>query len=149
MNRQLFVSLVLGLSAAVACAQVENEDHKKLQGIWKAVAFEEDGKEAKPNGPGARLLEGMSWEFKGDQCVCRMEGQIEFHGTFKIDPGKNTKEIDVYDSKRKLELVGIYELQGNNLKIRLNNKADGRPKTFTTMEGTHDQFLFVLERSKK
>jgi uncharacterized protein (TIGR03067 family) len=147
MTRRVLVTLALGLTVAVACAHEDADDKQKLQGVWKAAAFEESGKEAK--GARARLLEGMSWEFKGDVFVWRMEGQIESKGTYGIDPSKQPKAIDLFDPQRKIHCVGIYEFQGDTLKIRFNDSADGRPKAFTTEKGTRDHFLLVLERCRK
>ncbi len=147
MTRWLTVTLALGLPVAGVCAQQNADDTKQLQGVWKAVAYEESGKKA--IGARARLLEGMSWQFTGDQFIRRMEGQIDSQGTYKIDPSKKPKEIDLFDPQRKAHFVGIYELQGDTLRIRFNVRADTRPTAFTTEKGTRDHFLLVLERSKK
>jgi uncharacterized protein (TIGR03067 family) len=123
------------------------KEKTKLEGAWVAVAFEQSGKKAE--GARARLLEGMSWEFKGDEFTWRMEGKIEMTGSFKINAAKTPKEIDLLDSKRKATCVGIYEIEGETLRIRFHLDKDARPEAFTTKEGARGHILVVLNRTKK
>lgn len=145
--RGLLVSTALVLAVTVVHAQQNPDDGKELQGAWKAIAFEQSGKEAK--GARIRLLEGMSWEFRGGEFAWRMEGQIQSKGVYKINPSQSPKEIDLFDSQRKIRSVGIYELQGGTLRIRFNGDGDPRPKAFTTEKGTRNHFLIELERPQK
>jgi len=139
--------IVVGLTLALSgMPHAIDKAKKNLQGLWMAVAAEESGKKA--IGPRARLLEGMSWEFKGGEFVWRMEGHVELKGAYKINSSKKPKEIDLFDPQRKVHFVGIYELQDGALKIRFNADVDPRAKQFTTEKGTRDHFLLTLERSK-
>ncbi|MCI0377519.1 MAG: TIGR03067 domain-containing protein [Gemmataceae bacterium] len=149
MMRFVLVGLFSSLSIALAGAQEAVEKEKKnLQGLWTAVGHEEDGKKA--IGPRARLLDGMSWEFKGDAFIWRAEMHIELQGTYKIDPGKKPKQIDLADpDRRKANYVGIYEVEGDTLRIRFHEDKEARPKTFTTEKGTRNHFLLVLKRPKE
>ncbi|MCI0641493.1 MAG: TIGR03067 domain-containing protein [Gemmataceae bacterium] len=149
MMRFVLVGLFSSLFIALAGAQeAVDKEKKNLQGVWIAEAFEESGKKA--IGPRARLLDGMSWEFIGDKFIWRMEGHIEIQGTYKIDPGKKPKQIDLADpDRRKAKYVGIYEVEGESLKIRFHEDKEARPKAFTTEKGTRNHFLLILKRSKQ
>jgi uncharacterized protein (TIGR03067 family) len=139
------VTLAVVLCVAVVCGQDQAETEKKaLHGNWDAVAFEEDGKQAR-----ARLLETLSCSFMNNEFVWRLEGTVQLKGTYKLKPEKKPKEIDLFDPDRKAKFVGIYEIQGGTLKIRFHQDKQPRPKEFTTEKGTRDHFLLVLKRAKK
>lgn len=143
MNRRFLMPLAVGLTVAVAGAHQDADDKKNLQGVWKAVAFEESGKQAMP-----RLLESISWEFKGDDFIWRMEGHIELQGNYTIDQRKKPKEIDLFEPKSKVKFVGIYDIENGQLKLRFHSDKEARPGTFTTAKETRDHFLLVLKRPK-
>jgi uncharacterized protein (TIGR03067 family) len=70
--------------------------------------------------------------------------------TFKLDPSKNPKQIDMKVVERSMDTFhGIYELAGDNLKLCCFETNVERPTKFATdpaQKGT--QFLFVLKRQK-
>ena len=65
-------------------------------------------------------------------------------GTYEIDASKNPREIDFIRGKTKQ--IGIYELNGDRLKLCVG-PSDDRPKEFTTKPRT-DHSMFVLKRKQ-
>ncbi len=84
---------------------------------------------------------------RGDEVVVK--------GTFKLDPTKKPKTIDmtVTEGRREQdqgkELHGIYELTKDGLKWCTSEPGGTeRPKEFATKEGTRDLFV-TLKKEKK
>jgi uncharacterized protein (TIGR03067 family) len=127
---------------------------KSLQGDWGAVTVEEDGREI----PKEELKKrNQLLTFKGDTFRLQ-DGTGAYQGTFQIDPKANPKAIDLIWkrfggghilSEQTLVAQGIYELEGETLRIRHGSKktlagghagisgvllvwGDARPKDFKT-----------------
>jgi uncharacterized protein (TIGR03067 family) len=119
-------------------------DKRKLQGTWKVIAAEAAGEVAP-----AKEIEDMEIIFTGDNIKVREGGKVKERFTFKIDPDKTPPAIDFTftEGKKKGRTDrGIYRLDGNNLKICIQEDAAGpRPAEFTTREGTKLS-LVVLRR---
>jgi uncharacterized protein (TIGR03067 family) len=67
-----------------------------------------------------------------------------------LDPDKTPKTIDLTltgGSNKGKTLAGIYQLDGDNLKVCLFGVGKDRPKEFDTKKGT-DGMLLVLKRKK-
>jgi uncharacterized protein (TIGR03067 family) len=114
----------------------KKSDEEKLQGDWTMVSKD------------VQLTGGRICRFAGDKFeIIKSDGQVESKGTFKLDAKKMPKEIDLVVDKgeRKITVLGIYELDGDKLKMS-GNKGDGaRPTAF---DGTI-QGISVFERKKK
>jgi uncharacterized protein (TIGR03067 family) len=90
----------------------------------------------------------MSGEYhlmvEGNKVMVNQEGRIVSMGTLKLDP---TQRPNVYnrilDDDRLCR--GIYELDGDNLKICLGFPGMDRPKEFSTKQGEHSS-LMVYKR---
>src|SRR5436309_1856969 len=66
-------------------------DLKLLQGSWKVVALEADGKKAP-----AKAIEGMRWKFKGSEVEgTDPGGKSVAIGSMKLDSSKTPKHIDL------------------------------------------------------
>jgi uncharacterized protein (TIGR03067 family) len=135
----LVISLLLG-------AEEKNGDAKKdqeaLQGTWRPVSSEQDGKDQT-----AQAKEYV-FTFDRDTFTMKKRDQVWLKGTFKLDPSQKPKTIDMTategrreDDKGK-ELHGIYELDKGTLKWCTSPPGGkDRPKDFATKEGT--RFLLV------
>jgi uncharacterized protein (TIGR03067 family) len=110
------------------------KDHAALQGEWEIVSAESNG-EAPPPG----LLDGAKFAFAGAKLTL-----LGKEGTFELDASKNPRQIDFIRGNRRQ--IGIYELDGDNLKLCVG-PADDRPKKFMTTPRT-DHSLFVLRRKQ-
>jgi uncharacterized protein (TIGR03067 family) len=109
-------------------------DHAALQGQWEIVSAESNGE---PPPPG--LLDGAKFAFSGDKLTL-----LGKEGTFELDAGKRPRQIDFIRGKTRQ--IGIYELDGDSLKLCVG-PADDRPKQFNTKPRT-DHSLFILKRKK-
>ncbi|MFO1004953.1 MAG: M56 family metallopeptidase [Planctomycetaceae bacterium] len=140
------------LSLAFACVPVraekdakpEKADLEKIQGTWKAVEAQEK-REAT-----AKELEEMNirFTFTGDklklQKVQPDHKEMETGGVFALNTSTNPKQIDfgIYRGKELLNAQGIYELDGDSLKICFGEK---RPTKFKIASGT-DHRLYVFHK---
>src|SRR5580704_3611702 len=113
---RLGVLLVLAAPTALALAQDDaaKEETKKLQGTWKVVDIAIDGKKQ----PADQTK--MTFVFKDDTVVFKVNDQVAAEGTFKVKPSANPKEQDITHrsgpNKGKL-YMSLYILDGDNLKI--------------------------------
>jgi uncharacterized protein (TIGR03067 family) len=143
MRAKLLVVLVVGLLAAAEQKDDAKKEQDKLQGTWAAV-------EGGP--PGGQLT------FAGDKFTIRdtKENKDVAKGTFKVDPSKKPKTIDMtvtedseggkYKGKTSL---GIYELDGDQLKWCANEPGKTeRPKEFVK-EASGDRYLLITFKRHK
>jgi uncharacterized protein (TIGR03067 family) len=134
--RGLLVVCCFGAFIATGLVQAGDakKDSARLQGTWKA-SFED---------------KKLVLTIKGDQFTFTM-GDEKYQGTFKLDPSKKPKHIDMTVKKGDKFVnktsVGIYELKGNTLKWAANEPGkDQRPDEFRETEG---MLYVVLDRQKK
>ncbi len=136
--------------ALVAAAQKPKDDAvknelRKFQGSWRIVSVEASGKKL----PEEDFKE-VVLILEGDRHTTR-NGADRYSGTFAIDPGKKPKRIDfLYDDgpEKGKTARGIYEFDGDTLKICLGLAGQERPTEFTSKPGSR-HFLEVLKRQKK
>jgi uncharacterized protein (TIGR03067 family) len=127
--------LVTGVAAGDA-----QKDQEKIQGFWKAVKATASGKELP-----ADIVAEMKMEFAGDKAYdieeCKKAGEF----SFKLDPAKKPRHIDLLYKDGK-KILGIYEVSGDTLKLCVGEKK--RPEAFTSPAGS-DVILTVMQRVKK
>jgi RNA polymerase sigma factor (sigma-70 family) len=118
--------------------QVEQE---KLQGNWQVVAVAKGG-QAQPNA-------GMRLAFAADKMVLFGPGFQTPPMPCVFDPAQTPKTIDV-NSPVGGVWRGIYELNGDSMKLCLNQGPAGgnRPTTFRTQPGAQGVYLYVLRRER-
>jgi uncharacterized protein (TIGR03067 family) len=145
-----FLTLVLALGFLAATDAQDNtvkEEMKKLQGIWVRIYVEADGKKSE---------DGKKDPEKA--ITLTINGDKYDDETFKLDPAKNPKHINVLtvdDKGKAITLPGIYELQGDVLKLCFPFPFEGnfdkigkRPTEFRSKRGGND-VLEVYKREKK
>ncbi len=113
-------------------------DSEAMQGAWEAVSAVNNGQEAPE-----QILKRMKFVFSGDRLTTNEEV------AFKLDPTKQPKTIEITNwnearTKSTTDL-GIYELDGDRLKICINKKGQ-RPAQFSSQKGSENS-LFVLKRA--
>ena len=136
MVANLLAALVAGLLSAPA-----DKDADKLQGTWTIVSSEEDGQ------PVAKL-KGVTFTFAGEKVTMTQNGQ-EKKGTFKLDPDKKLKEIDLTEDGSGNSMKGIYSIDGDTLKLCFPSGRDGqRPSEFSGKKDAKSA-LVELKREKK
>jgi uncharacterized protein (TIGR03067 family) len=119
---RLLSSAALGacllLLAESGDARAANTDQEELQGKWNVESFEFNG------APVDALIDAVR-EFKdGNYTLTPASGEV-FRGTVKLDSSKKPKQIDLELNDRTLK--GIYEIDGDTLKIGYALEGDQRP----------------------
>ncbi|HLJ95750.1 MAG TPA: TIGR03067 domain-containing protein [Gemmataceae bacterium] len=122
-------------------AEIASIDRELLQGTWVATGLEREGK-AMPK----PTLESLHIKliFNGDKLTFEYPDHTEL-GTFKLEVSDGRKTIDVatgVDTSK-----GIYQLEGDSLKICGVPSSEERPTDFTT-RARSKQVLFILKRQK-
>lgn len=135
-----FAFLVLGHAIA---GDATTAERKSLDGTWQATAYDQGN-----NKNYERLVKGMTWTFDGEKFSWNMEGKAELQGTYTVDPARKPKQINLTDDKGKHDCLGVYELDGDTLKLRFQATRDGRPKAVEAEKGAK-RFFIVLTRVKK
>ncbi len=138
----------LAILVAALLAADSKKDEEALQGTWKPVASEQGGKDQTEEAKEHVLI------FEKDTFTVKRGDEVALKGTFKVDPSKKPKTIDMTvtqgrrDEDKGKEIHGIYELDGDTLKwctSRPGNKE--RPKEFSAKEGG-DTMLVKLKKEK-
>ncbi len=135
--KALCVVLAAGLLLA---ADDPKKEAEKFAGTWGVVAAERDGK---PNDE----IKNDKLIIAGDKITIKTARGDE-DATFTVDPAKKPKSIDVKPSKENVTIQGIYEIEGDNLKICFAGPGGERPADFTTKAGSK-RMLITLKREKK
>jgi uncharacterized protein (TIGR03067 family) len=148
MKARGWMVLAAGLLLAAGAPSKDDlakKDLDAMKGTWKAVSGEEDGK---------AVQEDDAKKFKlvvdGDKYTFTVEGVSEEQGTIKLDPSQKPRAIDVMilsgDDKGKSQ-HGLYEVEGDTLKLCFTPPGRERPKELAGKEGTNAT-LFVFKRQK-
>lgn len=117
---------------------------KKIQGTWRFVSQEMDGK-AMPKDEVAKL----TVTFAGDKWTVRDGDKVLQAGTHKFDPSKKPGQVDAKITEGEGKggaMLGIYELKGDTIKVCFDVAGKERPTSFSTKAG---QFSAVVQREKK
>jgi uncharacterized protein (TIGR03067 family) len=144
MTTRLFsCAIVVALCVGVSCGDEPNkavqEELKLLEGEWRIVATEVDGKAIET----AKTVV----TFASGKCTISVPGSgiPAIETTIAIAPTQEPKWMDVTNAN-KVTQKGIYELKGDTLKavFRIDEKRD-RPTEFKSTKGT---VLYTYERVK-
>jgi uncharacterized protein (TIGR03067 family) len=143
-----YIAMVL-VAGLLLAADTKKDDAKKdieaLQGTWRPVTSEKGGKEQNDEAKEHTLT------FEKDTFTVKKGDEVRIKGTFKLDPSKTPKAIDMTvtegrrDEDKGKELHGIYELGKDTLKWCTSEPGGKeRPKEFATKE-----LLVTLKKEKK
>jgi uncharacterized protein (TIGR03067 family) len=117
-------------------------DAELIQGTWAFEWTEFEGK--KEDGPVDRAV-----VFVGEKMIMKeLDGDRTDPGSFRLDPTKTPKAIEIGRSERdpKDVVPGIYELNGDRLKLCFVRDPNGkRPTKFESAPGV---LVWVLKRDK-
>ena len=117
------------------------DDVERIQGTWRVLAARKNG-ESLPN----EVLRTMKVIIRGDTLTIQ-DGQRDESAPFVLHPATTPRSIDVGSPADGLDL-GIYELDGENLKLCWSIGSGERPTAFPTTSGSEDTLL-ILKREDK
>jgi uncharacterized protein (TIGR03067 family) len=132
--------------AADAPKDTAKKDLDKFQGTWTVVSVENSGQEMP-----ADAVKELRLVIKGNERMMKMGDEVRARSTFKLDPSKSPKEIDLTlqeGDMKGMTFKGIYEIDGDTQKVCLNIEGGDRPKDFSSKEGS-GHLLQVFKREKK
>ena len=142
--------LVLGVVFILAAVDTDEEVKKELakfEGTWKYVCVESEKMKVSED-----ALKGLRLKIRGDKfTVAGENADAAFSGTFKVDPSKKPKTIDVTFSdgpEKGKTTLGIYELEGDTYKACVDPNGKTRPSEFAIKPGS-GYVLIIHKREKK
>ena len=142
-----FIFTFFGGSGARADQKVDVEkDLKKFQGTWNFESVEAVGKQES-----ASDFKDMTVTFEGDKFTVKKGHEVIQVDTEKIDPSKSPKTVDVTVTEglsKGAVMLGIYEIDGDTLKVCFDPEGKKRPTEFKTAPGSQE-FFNVHKRVKK
>jgi uncharacterized protein (TIGR03067 family) len=122
------------------------KEARKFQGTWTFESSEAGGKELP-----AGALEGIVVIFEGDKHTVKKGNEVIQVGIQKLDPSRSPKAIDVTMTEgpsKGAVMLGIYEINGDTLKVCFDAAGKKRPTEFKSAPGSQT-FLNVHKRLKK
>jgi uncharacterized protein (TIGR03067 family) len=143
----LVPGLLLLAAGGLGAADPKKTDKDKIQGLWKLVQELKDDKEYDIN---ETSFDFFHLRFKGDKVTVELKDSKE-EATYKLDPSKKPRRIDLKPTTGEYKgktLLGIYELDGDKLKLyAANEPGDDRPTEFKSSDDKN--VVYILERVKK
>jgi RNA polymerase sigma factor (sigma-70 family) len=133
--------LALADNPAAAGKDGDSKDEEKILGTWVPVSEERAGEKKVEE-----QLKGLQLIFAAGGQITQKQGEREEGGTYKLDPTKRPREIDVSADNKMLP--GIYKIEGDTLTVCVDHGGMERPTEFAAKPGTH-VILVVLKREKK
>jgi uncharacterized protein (TIGR03067 family) len=125
--------------------QAAKDDLKKLQGTWECVSMEREGDEVPPE-----HLKGSSVVYEDDLVTLYRDGELFRRSIITLDPSKTPKRINTWDLAGPYaddSVPGIYQIDGDTLKLCFSRPKVARPVEFTTKKDPG--FLYVVYKRKK
>jgi uncharacterized protein (TIGR03067 family) len=120
------------------------KDGEALLGAWQATAAEVAGKPF-----GENVVKSISLVLEDGKYKVKV-GPNPDEGTWKIDPSKKLKELDITGTmgpNKGKTFLCIYELNGDTLKVCYDLSGKAHPNEFKTAAGTQ-LFLATYHREK-
>ena len=125
--------------------QAARDDLKKLQGTWECVAMEREGDQVPPEG-----FKGSTAVYEDDRVTLYRDGEVFRRGIVTVDPSKSPRRINTWDLTGPYAddtVPGIYEVDGDTLKLCFSRPKVARPAEFTTKK--EPGFLYCVYKRKK
>jgi uncharacterized protein (TIGR03067 family) len=136
---------ILTAGLALAAQAPEKKDLDLLQGKWKVVSVEHNGKTTPSK-------ETAKWNLvvAGDKMTSRDGDQVMEESILRLDISVKPKAIDLKFTTgpdKDKTVRGIYQVEGDKLTICVGVPNKDRPKEFRAPEGS-DCTLFLFEKVK-
>ena len=142
MKLRVLLLVAAGLLVAAEDPKADaKKDKENIQGAWKAVSGEAGGQKLSDE-----RIESIKIVIAADKITVNVADNTRV-STYKIDPAQKPKTIDLTNEMDQTA-PGIYELDGDNLKVCWNQGGSERPKKFESKPDTQVR-LMVFKREKK
>jgi uncharacterized protein (TIGR03067 family) len=135
---------VLPALLLIAPGDPTRSDLDRLQGTWVLVAMQREGEEVP-----AEDLKGSTAVYEGNHIILRDGDRVRRRGLVTLDPSRKPKAINTWDQDGPYEdqtVPGIYELDGDTLRLCFSRPGSERPKEFNTR--TRPGVLFCVYKRK-
>jgi uncharacterized protein (TIGR03067 family) len=147
MTKYVLTVLVVGLLLAAEDKTDDAErDLKLLQGQWRVVSVERDGRV-----DDLKDKKDMTLVIDKDVFSLREGGVVGIKGTCRLDPSRRPKAIDIKvteGSGTGNEVAGIYKIDNDGMIWRVAyDDKEARPNEFTTKAG--DKHILVTFKRDK
>lgn len=155
MKRKRLIGVALVVVALASCnrepalsGDARAADAAQIQGIWGAVSYGENGQ-----GAGQEVAPEQSairWIIKDTSVIFLASGLADadlddLTGAFQLDSSKQPKTIDI--SMGRQTMLGIYEMDGDTLKVCYGRNGVERPTEFKAAAGSN-YIMIVFKRLK-
>jgi uncharacterized protein (TIGR03067 family) len=120
-------------------AEAAKKELAALQGTWKMVAYEEDGKEVP--------AEDRLYIIDKDKMTFKQNGEVAAEGTLELDATRTPKHLDYRITSGQTDLI-IYTRVGDYLIQCGRRDGKTRPSEFATGTANGGAYLIVLQRQK-
>ena len=139
------ILLVATFVAPAAPDEVKN-DIQKMEGSWSVVEAVRGGRKVP-----AEDLGRMKVIIKGDSFAIASGGREGEKVTLVVDPARKPKAVDMFSdaTKEKRLSQGIYELDGQTLKLCWRKEGGERPTEFSVKGDDRTTMLMILRREKQ
>jgi uncharacterized protein (TIGR03067 family) len=152
--RSTFLTLFCALGLAAASVQADDKPDaakalEKFQGTWTFESVEVDGK--KESSAWGEKLKNLKITFAGNKFTVKKGDKVVQAGTQKLDPSKSPKAVDATVTEgngKGRKMLGIYEIEGDTLKVCFDPEGKKRPTEFKSTAGS-STVLIVHKRARK
>jgi uncharacterized protein (TIGR03067 family) len=148
--------LILFCALGLAAASVQADDKadaakalKKFQGTWTFESVVVDGK--KESSVWGEELKNLKITFAGNKFTVKKGDKVVQAGTQKLDPSKSPKAVDATVTEgngKGRKMLGIYEIEGDILKVCFDPEGKKRPTEFKSTAGS-GIVVVVHKRARK
>lgn len=130
MQTTTLVLVAAGLLLAAEAKEDAKKEQERFQGTWTIVSLENQGMKVADD-----AIKDWKLTIKDDQWIVS-QGDRELKATFKLDPTKDPKQIDLAIKNGDQEVLakGIYKLENDTLTMCRTAGQKERPKEFKTSE---------------
>ena len=135
-------TMLLSCSLLVIGGRVKDDD--SIQGVWLPAAAELAGKPFPDE-----VRKTIKLEIKDGKYTVTV-GKALDQGTIKLNPTAKPKELDITGTdgpNKGRTILGIYEREGDTLRICYDLSGKGRPTEFKSAEGSQ-LFLVTYKQNK-
>jgi uncharacterized protein (TIGR03067 family) len=116
-------------------AATVRQEQERLASTWDVVAVVIDGEDT----PVAGALKGLHVVMTEDQRTVKAGTEVLAQGPYRIDPAARPREIDLTVTQGAFKghvLLGIYEVDGDTLRVCLALKGGPRPTEMASKSGS-------------